>query len=131
MRLTIVKLGTLGWFAGLLSYLGALELLYGESISQGDLWFVIFSSLIAFALCYGILYFPILSMVRRWLPGQRWNWVFPVIAVLIGIVPAALIARFWGGSFNALVTHEALLFVILFTVVGLVVGIGFIRLTKK
>jgi hypothetical protein len=35
--LTVIQLGFVGWIAGLLAYLGALGLIYGEWISSGDL----------------------------------------------------------------------------------------------
>jgi hypothetical protein len=35
--MTVVQLGVAGWLAGLLAYLAALALLYGEWISSGDL----------------------------------------------------------------------------------------------
>jgi hypothetical protein len=41
------------------------------------------------------------------------------------------VARYWGGSLRALLTPEALLFYILFAVVGLVVGFGFTRLDPQ
>lgn len=129
--MTVTQLGCVGWLAGLLAYLAALGLLYGEWISSGDLWSVVTTSLIAFGLCYWLLYLPVLRVLRRWLPGPRWVWVFPVVAMLLGILPTALIARFHGGSLRALLTPEALLFYILFAVVGLVVGIGFTRLASR
>jgi hypothetical protein len=129
--MTVLTLAVLGWLAGLLAYLAALGLLYGEWISSGDFWSVVFSSLIAFALCYWVLYLPILRLVRFVLRHPRWNWVFPIVGMLIGVVPTALIARFWGGSFRPLLTPEAGLFLILFVAVGLVVGYGFTRLAHR
>ena len=126
--MTVVQLGLSGWLAGLVAYLAALALLYGEWISSGDLWSVVVSSLVAFGLCYWLLYLPVLRAVRHWLSRPRWVWVFPLIAMLLGILPTALVARYWGGSLRAVLTPEALLFYILFAVVGLVVGFGFTRL---
>ena len=129
--MTVLTLAVLGWLSGLVAYLAALGLLYGEGISSGDFWSVAFSSLIAFALCYWLLYLPILRLVRYVLRHPRWDWVFPIVGMLIGVVPTALIARFRGGSFRALLTPEAGLFLILFVVVGLVVGYGFTRLASR
>ena len=123
--MTVTQLGCAGWLAGLVAYLAALSLLYGEWISSGDFWPVVINSLVAFGLCYWLLYLPVLRAMRRRLPEARWFWVFPVTAMLLGIVPTALLARFWGGSLRALLTPEALLFYILFAAVGLVVGLGF------
>jgi hypothetical protein len=129
--MTVVQLGVAGWLAGLLAYLAALALLYGQWISSGDLWAVVVSSLVACSLCYWLLYLPVLRTVRRWLPHPRWVWVFPLIAMLLGVLPTALVARYWGGSLRSLLTPEALLFYILFAVVGLVVGFGFTRLDSQ
>ena len=127
--MTILRLGVFGWLAGLVAYIGALGILYGEwMISSGDFWSVVFSSLIAFWLCYWILYLPILRLARRVAPRAWAPWTYPVIGVLLGVLPTAAIARFWSGSFRGLFTPEALLFLILFTAVGLVVGVGFARL---
>jgi hypothetical protein len=129
--MTVVQLGVAGWLAGLLAYLAALALLYRQSISSGDLWPVVVSSLVAFGLCYWLLYLPVLRAVRHWLPRPRWVWVFPLLAMLLGVLPTALVARYWGGSLRAMLTPEALLFYILFAVVGLVVGLGFTRLDRQ
>jgi hypothetical protein len=129
--MTILRLAVFGWLAGLVSYVAALGLLYGEWIGSGDFWAVALSSLIAFALCYWLLYLPILRLVRLVLRHPRWDWVFPVVGMLIGVVPTALIARFHGGSFRQVLTPEAGLFLILFVTVGLVVGYGFTRLADR
>ena len=118
-----LRLGFAAWLAGLFTYIVALALFYGERISTGDLGAVVFYSLIAFALCYGLVYLPVLRGLRRLTSAP--GWLFPLVAVLLGVVPTALIARFLGGSLRALLTPEALLFYLLFAVVGLVVGFGF------
>jgi len=128
--MTVARLGFVAWAAGLLAYLGALALLYGQWISRGDLGAVVVWSLVAFGPCYWLIYLPVLRAVQRWLPHPRSARVFPAIAVLLGLLPTALIARVLGGSLRALLTPEALLFYVLFTVVGLVVGIGFTRMDR-
>jgi hypothetical protein len=122
---TVLQLGIAGWIAGVLAYVGALALLYGQGLSRGDAGAVLFSSLIVFALCYVLLYLPVLRLVRRGLGSSRPAWAFALVACAIGVIPTALIARFYGGSWHALATPEAGLFFILFAVVGLVVGLGF------
>jgi hypothetical protein len=124
---SVLGLGIIAWLAGLFAYIGALALVYGQWIG-GDFQFVGFVSLVAFALCYWLLYLPVLRIARRLLPRHPPAWVFALIAILLGIVPTALIARFYGGSLRALVTPEAILFYVLFAVVGLVVGVGFTHL---
>ena len=69
-----------------------------------------------------------LRVLRRVLPLQAPAWPFAVVAVLIGVLPTALIARYWSGSFRTLMTPEASLFLVLFTAVGLTVGFGFPRI---
>src|SRR5688572_21735445 len=128
--MTLVRLGLAGWLAGLLAYLLALGLIYGEWISAGDFWAVAAWSLIAFSLCYWLLYLPVLRLIRLALPRSRPVWVFAAAAVLMGVLPSALIARFFGGSFRQLLTPESGLLLILFTAVGLVVGVGFTRLVR-
>jgi hypothetical protein len=129
--MTTVRLGIIAWLSGLVAYVGALGLLFGEWISRGDLLAAGFWSLVAFAVCYWLLYLPVLKLSRRLLPRWAPGWVYAVIATLLGIVPTALIARFLGGSFRALLTPEAFLYLILFGVLGLVIGIGFTRLDES
>jgi hypothetical protein len=129
--MTVLQLGIAAWLAGLVAYLGALTILYRQWISGADLRSVAVSSLVAFGLCYWLLYLPVLRALRRWLPHPQWAPVFPVVAMLVGILPTGLVARFWGGSLTALLTPEAGLFYILFGVVGLVIGFGFTRLETK
>ena len=121
--MTLIQLWLAGWIAGLIAYVAALALLYRQGISGGDLRSVAITSLLASALCFWLVYVPILRAVRRWLRPAV--WAFPLTAMLLGLVPTALVARFWGGSLRAMMTPEALLFYILFAVVGLVVGWGF------
>jgi len=120
----------LAWLAGLVAYIAALALLYGQWMSRGDFTSIIIASLVAFALCFWLVYLPALRAARRVL-GKRPAFVFPVIAMLLGIIPTALIARVWGGSYASLYTPEAVLFSIMFAAVGLVVGIGFARLPEN
>jgi hypothetical protein len=121
----LVLLGVAAWFAGLLSYVGALAIFYHQSLSPGDFPSVAVSSLIAFAICYYACYLPVLRGLRNLLHGTRPAWVFPVVAALVGLLPTALIARFWSGSFQAILSPEAGLFYVLFATVGLVLGLGF------
>jgi hypothetical protein len=121
----------IGWLAGLVAYLAALGLLYGEWIGSGDFWYVALTSLVVFAVCFWLVYLPILRLVRLVFRHPRWNWVFPIVGVTIGVLPTALIARFRGGSFAAVHTPEGGLFLILFVAVGLVAGYGFTRLAGR
>jgi hypothetical protein len=129
--MTLLQLSLAGWLAGLVAYLLGLGLIHGEWISWGDLVAVAFSSFIAFSLCYWLVYLPVLRLMRLLLSGSRPTWLFVVAAILLGVLPTALIARFFGGSFRAIFTPEAALFLILFTAVGLVVGFGYTRLLRR
>jgi hypothetical protein len=104
--MTTVLLAVLAWLAGFIT------------------------SLFAFALCFWLVYLPALRVARRVLRKPP-ALVFSVIAMLIGIVPTALIAHVWGGSGESLFTPEALLFYIMFAAVGLVVGVGFAHLPES
>src|SRR6478672_5752250 len=118
--MTVLQLALAGWITGIVAYVGALALLYGQGLSRGDAGAVLFSSLIAFVLCYWLLYLPVLRLFRRSLGPRAPAWAFGLVACAIGLVPTALIARFYGGSWRALATPEASLFFIMFAAVGLV-----------
>ena len=114
------------WLAGLAAYLGSGMMLYHQRIGRGDLIAVAFWSLLAFAVAFGVLYLPGLFALRRRLRGVRPAWAFPVVAVLLGIVPVVLIISFFGGlNLRHLASPEASLFYCMFAGVGLVVGFGF------
>ena len=121
----LILLSVASWLAGIVSYLGALAVFYHQSISSGDLIAVVFWSLIAFAICSAALYFPALHGLRRLLHGVRPVWAFPVVAVLLGVAPTALILFVWGGGLRSLFSPEASLFYAMFLAVGLVFGFGF------
>jgi hypothetical protein len=79
-----------------------------------------------------LVYLPSLYGLRHLLHGVRPGWPFPLLAVLLGIVPIAVIFSIWGGlSFRVLTSPEASLFYAMFAVVGLVVGFGFTRIHRR
>jgi hypothetical protein len=121
----IIGIFVTAWLVGLAAYLGSLALFYRQSISAGDLSAVLFWSLLAFALAFFALYLPVLFGVRRWLRGVRPLWPFPLLAVLLGVVPTALMLFFWGGGIQSLFSPEASLLYSMFAAVGVVVGFGF------
>ena len=84
--MTVLRLGLLGWIAGVLAYVLALALLYGEWLSPGDAGAVLFSSLIAFAVCYWLLYLPLLRLVRRLLGSSSHPGLFYLLFAAVGIV---------------------------------------------
>lgn len=121
----ILGLFVASWAAGVGGYLACLAVFYGQPVSSGDLTAVLFWSLLMFGLSFFALYLPALFGVRRRLGGVRPWWPFPLVAVLLGIVPVALIVLFNGGGIRALASAEAYLFYVLFGVTGIVVGAGF------
>jgi hypothetical protein len=121
----IIAIFLTSWVVGLAAYLGSLTLFYRQSISSGDLSAVLFWSLLAFAVAFFALYLPALFGMRRWLRGVRPLWPFPLLAVLLGVVPTVLILSCWGGGIRSLLSPEASLFYSMFAAVGVVVGFGF------
>jgi hypothetical protein len=121
----ILIIFVVSWLGGLAAYLGSLALFYRQSISSGDLTAVLFSSLLAFAVAFFVLYLPALFAMRRWLRGVRPLWPFPFLAVLLGVVPTAVILFLSGGGVRSLASPEASLFYSMFGAVGIVVGFGY------
>lgn len=121
----IITIFVVSWVVGLAAYLGSLALFYRQSISSGDLTAVLFWSLLAFAVVFFVLYLPALFVMRRWLRGVRPLWPFPLLAVLLGVVPTAVIVLFFGGGVRSLASPEASLFCAMFGAVGIVVGFGY------
>lgn len=121
----IVVIFLAAWMVGLAAYIGSLALFFGQSISLGDFTAVLFWSLLVFAVSFLVLYLPALSAMRRWLRGVRPLWPFPLLAVLLGVAPTALILVLLGGGIRSLASPEASLFYSMFGAVGIVVGSGY------
>lgn len=117
----------ISWFLGLLSYVAGCAVIYRQPIplTSGDFRFVLFWSLAAFALSFVLLYLPALFTLRRLLHGVRPVWPFPIVAIVLGVVPTALIFIIWGGGIRSLISPEASLFHCMFVAVGLIVGFGY------
>jgi len=130
LALKTVILFIASWLVGLLSYVGGCAAIYRQSISltSGDFRFALLWSFGAYALCFLVLYLPALFTLRRLLYGVRPVWAFPVLSILLGIVPTALIFFSWGGGIHSLISAEASLFYCMFAAVGLVVGFGYARM---
>ena len=112
------------WVTGVLTYLMALRIFFHESVSRGDLVFVLAWSLAAYAACLPVVYLPGLLALRWLMRGWRPVALFSLTGMAMGIVPVALITLAWSGSFRALLTSEAALFLCMFIVVGGVLGTG-------
>jgi hypothetical protein len=119
------------WLAGILAYLGALGLFYHQTISRGDFSAVALWSLAAFAVAFFVVYLPALFALRVVLRGVHPAWLFPLVATLLGVFPTAAILFYWGGTLRSLWSPEASLFYAMFSLVGIVVGLGYVRIHRR
>jgi len=128
-----LRLFVASWAIGLSAYLVCCGLFYGQfvPITSGDFRAVALSSLLAFAVAFYLVYLPALLVLRRLLRGVHPAWPFPVLAILLGVLPTAMILFFWGGTLRSLLSSEATLFFAMFATVGLMVGIGFARMYRN
>jgi len=112
------------WLLGLFSCLVVSYFYYGEPFSVADL--VGFSTL-SFApalLVCALLYSPGLFYLKRRLGGCQPALLFPVVSVFILNAPVFLIIAWQTG--RTMRSSEAVSFVVIFLVMGLVSGIGFV-----
>lgn len=119
-----IVLVPLAWAIGVSAYLGGLYGIWSQTIG-GDLDAVLFWSFLAFVITVPTVYVPILFGLRRWLRGYRPMIVYPIVAMLVGIIPTTIVVSVWGGGSRGLVSPEAGLFFIMFVVAGVVLGVGF------
>jgi hypothetical protein len=115
----------LAWGAGVIVYLLALAAWWGQSIQWREVRAVLFWSALAFLLTTALVYTPVLLGLRRLLHGDRPLIIFPIVAMLLGVLPTMLIIAVWGGGFRTLLSPEAALFYAMFLAAGLVLGLGF------
>ena len=136
MRLLLLTLlAVLSWIAGLVIYLLALRIIYGESISSGDLGAVVFWSAITCLIAMPLVYVPAMFLTRYLLNGVNPVVVFPLVGVLVSVIPVillwALLGGFdMGGIFSALLSPESLMLSLLFAGTSVVFGLGFARLYR-
>ena len=128
-----LRLFIASWAIGLIAYVVSCALFYGQLIpmTSGDFRSVAFCSVFAFAVAFYLVYLPALLVLRRLLRGVHPAWPFPVLAILLGVLPTAMILFFWGGTLRSLLSSEATLFFAMFATVGLMVGIGFARMYRN
>jgi len=128
-----LRLFIASWAIGLIAYVVSCALFYGQliPITSGDFRSVAFCSVFAFAVAFYLVYLPALLVLRRLLRGVHPAWPFPVLAILLGVLPTAMILFFWGGTLRSLLSSEATLFFAMFATVGLMVGIGFARMYRN
>jgi len=128
-----LRLFIASWVIGLIAYVVCCALFYGQlvPITSGDFRSVALCSVVAFAVAFYLAYLPALLALRRLLHGVHPAWPFPVLAIALGSLPTAMILAFWGGTLRSLFSSEATLFYSMFATVGLVIGIGFVRMYRN
>ena len=128
-----LQLFAASWLIGLAAYVVSCALIYGQRvpITSGDFRTVAFFSLVAFAVTFYLVYLPVLLALRRLLHGLHPAWPFPVLAILLGVLPTAMILSLWGGTLRSLLSAEATLFLAMFAAVGLTLGIGFVLVHRN
>lgn len=117
---------------GLFAYVGSCALFYRQTISlmSADFRSAAIYSFVAFAITFFIVYLPALLALRRFLHGVHPMWPFPLVAMLLGVLPTAMVLFYWGGTLRSLLSPEASLFYAMFAAVGLISGIGFTRIYR-
>ena len=121
----------ISWLTGILTYLGALAVFYHQSISRGDFSAVALGSFAAFAVAFFVVYLPALFALRVVLRGVHPAWLFPLVAALLGVIPTTAILFYWGGTLKSFWSPEASLFYTMFSFVGIVVGLGYVRVHRR
>jgi hypothetical protein len=111
------------WLAGLTTYVLALRVIWGQSLS--DARFVVIWSFIALTVAVFVAYWPVLTLLARGLKAYRPRALFVVVAMALGVVPVAMLVFYWGGGLAELVSPEARLFYFMFAAVGIVLGTAF------
>ncbi len=134
--LLLTFLAVLSWFAGLVIYLLALRIIYGQSISSGDLEAVVLWSAITSVIAIPLVYAPVMFVTRYLLNGVNPVAVFPLAGILVSVFPIILLGVLLGGLnlggfFSALFSPESLLFNFLFAGTGAVFGLGFARIYRS
>jgi hypothetical protein len=121
----VVAISLVSWLAGLASYLGSLRLLWGQRISEGDLWAVVFWSAVASVFAVSAAYAPAMFALQRRAATLREWWLFPLAGIALGVVPVLLIVILFQGNPSSFVSPEAILFHCMFAAFGAVFGTGF------
>lgn len=112
------------WLLGLAAYEACLRVFWNQSMGT-DWRSVALSSAVALGVTAPTIYWPAMRVVRRLRGGYRPIALFVITAIAIGIVPTALILWFWSGRLSDILSAEARIFYVMFSIVGVVVGIGY------
>ena len=123
MRLAAISV--VAWLTGFAAYVGGLAMLWGQTLSRGDLIAVLYYSALASTLAIVAVYAPAMFVLRRVSRGKAGPWVYALASMALGIVPVLLIVRVWGGNLQSLGSPEAALFSLMFGAFGFVFGHGF------
>ena len=113
-----------GWAIGFATYVLVLRVVYGQTMSGGDLRAVVLWSAIAFFALVPVVYLPAMSIVKRLLGGYQPVAAFALVAALLGVAPTGLIMFVFGGNVSSLLSQEAVLFYSCFALAGVVFGVG-------
>ena len=123
MRLLLIAF--LSWAAGIGAYFGAIGLLWGQRVSEGDRRAVLLGSALASGVAVIVAYAPAMFALRARSRRQTW-WPYPLLGIGLGVFPLLfIISAFSSDVARSLVTPEAGLFYCMFSVFGAVFGSGF------
>jgi hypothetical protein len=110
--------------AGFAAYEVMLRLIWRQSMG-GDWAAVAYWSLVALTFSTLLVYTPAMMVVRRILGGYRPIIWFPLVAIVLGVIPTMLIFVANGGNVSSWTSPEARLFYVYFGVFGVIFGLGF------
>jgi hypothetical protein len=125
MKLLAISISS--WLAGLIPVL-AITHFAVEPLSFADLMGFTVMSLMAALPAIGLLYLPGLFWLRRRLGGCERAALFSVVAAFILNAPLIVFIGFQAG--RSMARSEALLFICLFIITGLLFGLGFARVYR-
>ena len=93
-------------------------------------WLVTFLwALVYFLIAAPLIYLPSMLLLRKLLKGYKPAILFPTLAALIGLVPVLLFVCAWGGRIQKV--DEWLPLYAVYVPVGVIFGIGYVRLNRK
>jgi hypothetical protein len=110
-----------GTVLGSIAYIFALRVIWKQDIG-GEYVSVVFAALSSLLVAYPLAYLPMLNLLKKKLHGTKPYAMFPFCAILLGVIPIAIINLRWDFALLAILSPESQLFYIYFLVVGLVIG---------
>ena len=88
-----------------------------------------FWALMYYLISAPLIYLPSMFLLRRLLKGYRPVILFPTLAAFVGLVPALMFVYAWGGRVQNV--WEWLPLYAVYVPVGVLFGIGYVRLNRK